>query len=195
LTFALDAGNFGIAVKGSGRGIGEQRSRFAQGLTFCSKTNLRRNLHAICARTACFIEARLRCIQAIARIGRITFSFAAFTLYFDLVAAELFFGLLGAGLAFGFCDAAQFVHAGTVAFSLGASAATEHGEEVGAAGSEHAGAKFRGPSQRLILHVRGNAVAKYVEERFGHGLLPGLGGHVAFKADKTAFCKKALEEI
>jgi hypothetical protein len=84
-------------------------------------------------------------------------------------ATALLFDVEGALLAFGFCDTAQFVHAGTVAFSLGASAATEHGEEVGAAGGSHACAKFGKPLQRLILHVRGNAIAKYVEERFGHG--------------------------
>jgi hypothetical protein len=94
---------------------------------------------------------------------------AAQAFVFDLVAAILFFDVKGTLLAFGFSDAAQFVHASAVTFSLGASAATKHGEEVGAAGGSHASAKFRKPLQRLVLHVRGNAIAKYVEERFGHG--------------------------
>jgi hypothetical protein len=154
-----------------------------------------RKLSASCAGTACsqIISVRKRLFSlggAERRIGSLFFAPQG-----KFFAAALLFDVEGSLLAFEVSDAAQFFHAGTVAFSLGASATAKHGEEVGAAGGSHARAKFGKPLQRLVLHVSCCAIAKYVEERFGHGLLPGLGGHVAFKADKAAFCKKALEEI
>jgi hypothetical protein len=50
--------------------------------------------------------------------------------------------LLGGGLALGFCDLTEAVGAGAFTFGLGASACGEVREEVGAAGCEHARAKF-----------------------------------------------------
>jgi hypothetical protein len=49
---------------------------------------------------------------------------AALTLDFELLVTVLDFGFLGALLALNVCYAAQFVHAGTVAFRLGAGTST-----------------------------------------------------------------------
>jgi hypothetical protein len=61
------------------------------------------------------------------------FGFVTFGLDAVLFAAILLFGLLGSGLALGLSDAAQFFHAGSIAFALGAGASTKHREEVRAA--------------------------------------------------------------